>query len=143
MHRQPAKPAIPNPLLQREPELVQRLAIFRGQVNDMLADKLAGQMLNDPAFRLKECPHPLADVKATAIILRVLTRDSWDEDDLRLFDACWRQAAASELFGDEFEAERLRIQQAGDVSRKALPTPELCFCLICHQQEHLYQQSMI
>ncbi len=115
MHRQPATP---NPLLQREPELVQRLAVFRGQVNDMLADKLAGQMLNDPAFRLKECPHPLAEVKATAIILRVLTKETWDEDDLRLFDACWRQAAASELFGDEFEAERLRIQHSVETCRK-------------------------
>ena len=69
-------------------------------------------------FRLKECPHPLADVKVTAIILRILTKDSWDEDDLRLFDACWRQAAASELFGDEFEAERLRIQHCVETCRK-------------------------
>jgi len=31
---------------------------------------------------------------------------------LNLFDACWKQASRSVVFGDEFESERFRIQHA-------------------------------
>jgi hypothetical protein len=114
------KDSVHNPLLGRDSELVQRLSDFGIRVGDMLLDKLAGQMLGDPSFRIKECLHPLADVKACAILLRILTKQSWDADDLELVNLCWRQATASELFGDEFEAERFRIKHHVEEARKAL-----------------------
>lgn len=91
----------------------------------MLLDKLAGQVMQDPAYRLKECPHPLADVKATALVLHVLTKESWDRDDITLLDALWRQATATELFGLEFEGERQCIEQCVDASRKNLGKEKL------------------
>jgi hypothetical protein len=87
---------------------------------NMLLDNLAGHMLGDPAFCIKECPHALSDVKANAIVLRVLTKDSWDKDDMTMLAACWRQAVCSELFGGESEAERHRIQQAVETGQKVL-----------------------
>ncbi len=89
----------------------------------MLADKLAAHSLNDPAFRLKECPHSLADVRATAIILRMLTKPLWDSDDLMLYDKYWRQATCTDLFGDEFVADHHRIQQSVHLIRKQLQGP--------------------
>jgi hypothetical protein len=64
---------IPNPLQARDPDLVHRLAEFRVQVNDMLLDKFVTEKLNDPARRIKDGLHPLGDLKATAIVLRILT----------------------------------------------------------------------
>ena len=116
--------ATPNPLLQRDPGLIEQLAAFRLVVNDMLLDKLAAARLHEPNFRAEMCPHSLEEVKAVVQVLRVLTRPSWDEDDLDIFDACWREAVRSGLFGDEFEAERHRIQQCVDVGRKALLSRE-------------------
>jgi hypothetical protein len=114
------QPTASNPLSEQEPELVPQLNDFRLHVNDMLLDKLAAAQFNDPAFRMRGCPYPLADVKASAQILRVLTRKLWDADDLAIFDACWRQATHSDLFGDEFESERHRIQHAVDAIRQQL-----------------------
>jgi hypothetical protein len=115
---QTTRPTAPNEILKREPELASRLVAFRSRVNDMLADKLAAQSLNDPAFRVKECPYPLADVKATAIILRMLTKPEWDTDDFLLFDKYWRQTSCADLFGDEFVAEYHRLQQCIEICRK-------------------------
>jgi hypothetical protein len=117
-------PSTPNPLLTREPELAERLAAFRPIVHDMLLDKLAAVTLREPAFRVRECPHPLEDVKAAAQILRVLTRDSWDQDDMTVLDACWRQATQSLLFGEEFEAERHRILSSVEAGRRQLLAPQ-------------------
>ena len=47
----------PNPLLQREPT-GQRLADFRVQVNDMLLNNLAGHLLYEPAFLIKNIRAP-------------------------------------------------------------------------------------
>jgi hypothetical protein len=58
-------------------------------------------------------------VKATAQVLRVLTRESWDETDLQRFDAYWRDAARSELFGGEFEDAR-RITHCVEAGRREL-----------------------
>jgi hypothetical protein len=112
----------PNLLLSRERELADRLAAFRPAVNDMLLDKLAATMLRDPAFRVHECPHPMEDVKAVAQVLRVLTRDSWDQDDMTVLDACWRQAMHSALFAEEFEADRHRIRRCIEAARQQLFT---------------------
>jgi hypothetical protein len=54
----------------------------------------------------------------------MLTRDFWDADGLRLFDACWREAILSDLFGDAFEADRHRIQQCVDGARQRLTARE-------------------
>jgi len=120
-----SKPAgIRNPLLDRAPELVERLAAFRVVVQDMLLDKLAATALNDPAFRAEQCPHSLEEVKATAQILRMLTKQSWDSGDFTIFDAFWRTAAFSELFSDKFEPERHRIQHCVEAGRQELRTGE-------------------
>jgi len=103
--------SITNPLMERDPCLFHRLSAFAAAVNGKLLDKLAGQMLADPSFRIRECPHALAEVKATALLLHVLTKETLDADDFRVLDSCWRQATASALFGEEFEGERQRIQQ--------------------------------
>jgi hypothetical protein len=91
--------------MKQEPELVARLAAFRVRVGDMLLDALAAAFLRDATFRREQCPHPLEDVKTTAQVLRVLTKEAWDTDDVKLVDACWRDAMRCDLFGDEFEAE--------------------------------------
>ncbi len=88
----------------------------------MLLDKLAATALNDPAYRAEQCPHPLEEVKATAQILRMLTRQSWDAGDFCIFDAFWRDATRSTLFGEEFEAERHRIQHCVEAGRQELHT---------------------
>jgi hypothetical protein len=105
-----AQSLIPNPLAAQAPKLLGRLATFRDRVNDILLDQLAATTLRDPTFRAEQCPHPSEDIQATAQVLRVLTKASWDADDMRLLDACWRIATQSELFGAEFEAERHQIQ---------------------------------
>jgi hypothetical protein len=109
--------SIPNPLARQEPELGERLASFRPIVHDMLLDKLAAVTLREPAFRARECPHPLEEVKATAQVLRVLVKEAWDKDDLAILDANWRLASQSALFADEFEAERHRIRQCIETAR--------------------------
>src|ERR1700722_18304669 len=73
--------AVVNPLLEREPELVRRLSAFRGQVNDILADLLAAQHLHSRGLPTQRSPHELADVKSAAVILRMLTKPSWDQYD--------------------------------------------------------------
>jgi hypothetical protein len=110
--------SLPNPLAKQEPELVERLASFRLLVTDMLLDKLAAVTLREPAFRARECPHRLEEVKATAQVLRVLVKDAWDKDDLAILVTCWRQASQFALFADEFEAERHRISQCIETARE-------------------------
>jgi hypothetical protein len=53
----------------------------------------------------------------------VLTSDSWARHDVRLFDACWREATLSHLFGDGFETGRHRIQKCVAAARKKLVSP--------------------
>jgi hypothetical protein len=50
----------------------------------------------------------------------MLTKDSWDKSDLRPSDVCWREAAHSDLFADEFEPERHRIRRHVEAARTAL-----------------------
>jgi hypothetical protein len=118
---------VPNVLTEREPEIAQRLEIFRNRVNDMLLDHLAAARLDDRTIPDKNGQHPLPEVKATALVLHMLTKDRWNRDDLRLFDACWREVVLSDLFGDEFEPDRHRIQHCVEAARKQIslrePTP--------------------
>jgi hypothetical protein len=88
----------------------------------MLLDRLAATVLHDPAYRAEECPHPLEEVKATAQVLRMLTKPSWDSRDFCVFDAFWRDATRSALFGEEFEAERHRIEHCVETGRQELRT---------------------
>ena len=112
--------SIPNPLAEHAPDLLQRLTEFRGQVYDMLLDQLEAATLHDPAFRRDRCPHPAEEVRVTVHILRVLTKDAWDSDDLRLLDECWRPATRTDHFAEEFEAERHRLQHWIEAARKEL-----------------------
>lgn len=113
-----------NPLFENDPNLVERLVQFRDLANQMLLDKLAAAILRDASFRAEACPHPFEDVRSTALVLRVLTKTSWDKSDMRVLDACWKEAIRSDLFADEFEAERHFIQQNIDEARKELPGTE-------------------
>jgi hypothetical protein len=65
---------MPNLLARRHPELADRLAAFRTQVDEMLAVKVAAALLHDPGFRAERCPHALEDLQTVAQVLRVLTR---------------------------------------------------------------------
>ena len=112
--------AVASTLLEREPELVRRLSIFRGQVNDILADELAAHHIRGQGFPTQHGRHELADVKAAAVILRMLTKNSWDQYDIAVFDAFWKQAMCFDAFADEFEAERHRIQQSVQAARSVL-----------------------
>ena len=90
---------------------------FRGQFHAMMADKLAGHMLIDPAFPVTQCPRPLADVKVTAISWRTHP-EFMGQRRFAAYDSFRRQAAASELFGAEFEAKPLRNQHCVETCRK-------------------------
>ena len=52
--------------------------------------------------------------------LRILTKDAWTQADLDRLDDCWRTASRSDLFADEFEAERHRIQHSAEAAAKQL-----------------------
>jgi hypothetical protein len=116
----PTPTSVPNPLAKRDPELAQRLATFRQTVSDLLYDQLGAHALKNPAFGSPECPHSYEEVRAVALILNVLAKPSWDDNDQYLVDTFWRTASRSGLFADEFEAERVRIQQDLDAGLKAL-----------------------
>jgi hypothetical protein len=102
--------SIPNLLPTRDPELARRLATFAAHVNAVLLDRFAAQMLGKRVLKTRQSPDSVEDVKAAALLLRMLTKADWDENDLEVFEACWHQASTTELFGEEFEAERHRIQ---------------------------------
>jgi hypothetical protein len=116
-----AKPlSIPNQILEREPEVARRLAEFRGQVNDALADQIAAHALRPPPNRGFRLEHAPADVKAAAVILRVLTKPTWSQNDIAIFDAFWREAMCFDLLADEFEAARHRIQHCVHTAKSQL-----------------------
>jgi hypothetical protein len=58
-------------------------------------------------------------------ILRILVKDQWTEQDLDTFDTYWQHAINSDLFGDEFEAERHRIQASVEAARTKLAETEV------------------
>ena len=124
----PAKRTIRNPLAVTDPQLVFQMAALRDRVYDLLLDKLAAASLNKPSFRGEQFAFPMADIKANAQILRVLTKEAWDGEDLTIFAACWRDASHSELFAEEFEPERHRIQHAVEAARKDLTEKSRSFC---------------
>ena len=109
---------VPNLLRLREPEVAQRLTAFRDRVIDLLLDRLASTFLHDPTKRIKEGPQPLPELKAVAVALHMLTRNSWDAEDLKVFDSCWREATLSDLLSDEFESDRFHIQDCVEEARK-------------------------
>ena len=112
-------PSMPNLLKERDPELVKELSAFRSRLGDLLLDKLDA-VLDDPLFRDRGKFLPLEDLRPIAHILRILTKDSWTEEDLDLFDASWRDACRSDLFGDEFESSRHCIKIATESARMRL-----------------------
>ena len=113
-----------NRLADREPELAARLTAFRDRVTELLLDRLAAACPGAPALPAKGPPHPLEDLHAAAQVLRVLAKASWDASDLRLFDAFWRHASRSDLFADDFEPERHRIEHCVASARRELLTGE-------------------
>lgn len=123
MSRTQSPNRVSNPLLKTDPQLVERLHALCDRVVDLMLDRLAADSLKDDTFRSECQAIPIDDLRASIQILRVLTKDVWNLDDLRLFDAFWRQACLSDLFGDEFEAERHRIVAAVTSARERLDVP--------------------
>lgn len=117
-------PTTLNSLKQRDPELVKSLAAFRSRIGDILLDSL-GKLLADPRFHARHGPDVLKDLHAVGQVLRVLIQDRWTEQDLDTFDAYWRDAIRSDLFGEEFEAERHRIQTSVETARTKLLESEM------------------
>jgi len=109
-----------NPLLDRDGELFARLATFARDLNTMLIDHLAVQTLQQAGFSIQGVSYSFSNVRATAIVLRVLTKSAWNEHDIHLLDLLWRQVIATDLFGGEFEAERFRIQHGLQTARQQL-----------------------
>lgn len=109
----------PNPLRDRDPDLVDNLTSFRGRIGDLLLDTLA-PMFADSRSRAEYGPGFLAELHAAAQVLRVLVKEKWTEQDLDTFDKYWRDAMRSEIFADEFEAERHRIQACVNTARTSM-----------------------
>src|SRR5579862_8061409 len=107
--QEPSNPSTPNPLMQRDPELIKSFAAFRSRIGDILLDSLA-PLLADPVIRARHAPNVLEDLHAAGQVIRILVKGKWTGEDLDTFDTHWRDAIRSDLFGDEFEAERHRIQ---------------------------------
>jgi hypothetical protein len=109
----------PNPIGDRDPELLRHLTEFRLQLGDMLLGALE-PLLNDPRFRLGDHRDPVEGIYAAAHVLKVLTKNYWTEEDVELFDRHWPAAIRSDLFADEFEADRFSIQVAAESASKEL-----------------------
>jgi hypothetical protein len=111
---------VSNPLEMADPQLVKRLQVLSDRVVEVLLDRLAADSLKDDTFRPESRTVPIDELKANVQILRMLTKETWNQDDLRLFDTFWRQACLSDLFAEEFEAERHRIVAAVTSARQRL-----------------------
>lgn len=112
-------PSTPNPLKKRDSELVKHLATFRSRIGGILLDSLAPSLAN-PKIRARRAPDVLDDLHATAQVLSVLIKDRWTEKDLDTFDTYWRDAIRSDVFGEELECERHRIQASVEAARTKL-----------------------
>jgi hypothetical protein len=117
--QEPSHSSTPNPLAKREPELVKNFAAFQSHIGDTLLVAV-GKLLADRRFRAHHAPDVLEDLHAAGKVLSVLVKDKWTEQDLDTFDTYWRDAMRSDLFGDEFEAERHRIQASVEAARTKL-----------------------
>jgi hypothetical protein len=115
-------PSINNSLKRRHPELIKSFTGFRYGIGDVLLDSLA-PVLADPEVRRRHAPDLLADLHAVAQVLRVLVKDRWTEQDFATFDRYWRYAVRSDLFAEQFEAERHRIRAAVESARTKLVKP--------------------
>ena len=112
-------PSTPNPLKERHPEVFMEIDGFRLRFEEILLDKL-DNVLDNPRHRDRGHFLPRDDVRAIARVVRVLTSDSWTEDQLDHLDASWRDAFRSEFFAEAFETIRFRIENAAETARKRL-----------------------
>jgi hypothetical protein len=112
-------PSTPNPLKERDPELFKEIGDFRARFEEILLDKL-DNVLDGPRHWDRGHFLPRDDVRAIARAVRVLTSDSWTEDQLDQFDASWRDAMRSEFFAEAWESNRFRIENAVHTARARL-----------------------
>ena len=77
-------------------------------------------VLDNPRYRDRGHFLPRDDVRAIARVVRVLTSDSWTEDQLDQFDTSWRDAMRSDFFAEAFETMRFRIENAVKTARVRL-----------------------
>ena len=109
----------PNPLKVRDSELFMEIENFRARFEEILFDKL-DNVLDSPRYRDRGNFLPRDDVKAIARVVRVLTSDSWTEDQLNQFQASWRDAMRSDFFAEAFESIRFRVEYAVGAARAHL-----------------------
>lgn len=112
-------PSTPNLLKERDPELLGEVKDFRVRFEEMMFDTL-DNVLDNPRFRDRGHFLPRDDVRAIARVIRVLTNESWTEDQLDQFDATWRDAMRSGFFAEAWESCRFRIQNAVETARTRL-----------------------
>src|SRR6266446_5474875 len=104
-------PSTPNPLKERDPELFLEIEDFRLRFEEILLDTL-DSVLDNPRYRDRGHFLLRDDVRAIARVVRVLTSDSWTEDQLDQFDPSWRDAMRSDFFAEAFETIRFRVENA-------------------------------
>ena len=92
---------------------------FRTRFEELLLDKL-DNVLDNPRYRDRGHFLPRDDLKAIAQVVRVLTSDSWTEENLDQFDTKWREALRSDFFAEAFESVRFRIENAVQTGRARL-----------------------
>ena len=126
MPTEPSNITVANPLLATESQLVGRFRVFGDTVYAMLLDRLAAKYLKDTDFWQQESEHSFQDLMANAQILRVLSKNEWNKDDMRLFDTFWRAASHSALFAEEFEPERHRVRACVDRVKAKLASRQSC-----------------
>jgi hypothetical protein len=73
-------------------------------------------------FRLDHHPHTLEDVIAIAQVLRVLSKETWREADMKTLERYWRRACLVDLFADKFEGDRHIIQLQIEAARNQFVT---------------------
>ena len=115
-------PSTPNPLKERDSELFIEIKDFRARFEEILLDKL-DNVLDTPRYHDRGHFLPPEDVTAIAWVVRVLTSDSWTEDQLDQFDASWRDAMRSDFFAEAFEPIRFRVENAVGSTRARLIEP--------------------
>jgi len=109
----------PNALKERDPDLFVEIEDFRARFEEILLDKL-DNVLDNPRYRDRGHFLPRDDVRAIARVIRVLTSDSWTEDQLNQFDASWRNAMRSDFFAEAFETIRFRVENVVETARARL-----------------------
>jgi hypothetical protein len=119
-----ATPTTPNALKEHAPDLFHDIEDFRARLENILLVKL-DSVLDNPACRDRGHFLPRDDLRAIAHVVRILTKESWNEEDFVRFEAGWREAMRCDYFADAFESIRHRIQALVENGRAKLLEPKV------------------